>query len=144
MGSGLDVKKWGTPRIHWNCGSLLYKTTSLFKMMLSFGHPTEHNPKITTTFYPWSSSWHQANHILLAEDPMTYRTIQSSWQGHAFQALVKPTTKCQGLKRVWQVHSFQTPIETFSKCQGLKRVWQVHSFQTPSRLRLKHSPNVKV
>ena len=114
------------------------------------GHPEnplelrEHNPKITTTFYPWSSSWHQANHILLAEDPMTYRTIQSSWQGHAFQALVKPTTKCQGLKRVWQVHSFQTPIETFSKCQGLKRVWQVHSFQTPSRLRLKHSPNVKV
>ena len=57
------------------------------------------------------------------------QTLKTAWQGHSFEALVKPVAECQALKAAWQGHSFQALVKLIAKCQTLKTSWQRHLFQ---------------
>ena len=79
-----------------------------------------------TTSKQSATVWHDLSMVNVTKQCQSMKT---SWQGHSFQALVKPIAKCQALKTAWQGHSLQALPKPIAKCQILKTSWQGHSFQ---------------
>ena len=56
------------------------------------------------------------------------QTFQTAWPRHFIQELVKVLTKSQALQTAWQCHSVQTLVELGTESQALQTAWPTHSF----------------
>ena len=55
--------------------------------------------------------------------------LQTCWQSHTIQALVKVLCQSQGLQTRWQSHTIQAFVEPVSKDQAFQTCWQSHTIQ---------------